>query len=256
MSCRERLYRRCEIVSTRRLGRDIFELAVAWEGPRPEPGQFYMLRAERSAVLLGRPISVFAADDRALSFVVAERGSGTRELGELREGDGILLEGPLGSAWETAAFEKPGTSRAGPPLALLGGGIGLAPIAFLARGLRAGSFDLFAGFRSGAWGLDGLSPRELRVFTEDGSLGVRGRVLDGFDPSNYAGIYACGPEPMLRALAGIAKDAGVPAWISLERRMACGVGACLGCTVRCRGGNRRACVEGPVFLAEEVIFNE
>ncbi len=256
MSCRERLYQRCELVSTKRLGGDIFELVVAWEGPRPEPGQFFMLRADRSAVLLGRPISVFAADDGTLSFVVAERGPGTRELGELREGDGIFLEGPLGGAWDTASFEKAAPSGTGLPLALLGGGIGLAPIAFLARRLPAGSFDLLAGFRSGAWGLDGLSPRELRVFTEDGSLGVRGRVLDGFDPSNYAGICACGPEPMLRALAAIAKSAGVPAWISLERRMACGVGACLGCTVRCKGGNRRACVEGPIFLAEELIYDE
>ena len=256
MSCRERLYRRRELVSNKRLGGEVFELAVSWGGPTPEPGQFFMLRAERSAVLLGRPISVFGVFETTLSFVIAERGLGTRELASLREGDGVLLEGPLGSAWEAGTKARRGDPRGDLPLALLGGGIGLAPIAFLARGLPAGAFDLYAGFRSGVWGLEGLSPRELRVFTEDGSLGRKGRVLDGFDPANYAGIYACGPEPMLRSLARIAREGGVPAWISLERRMACGVGACLGCAVRCKGGNRRACVEGPVFLAEEVIFDD
>jgi len=244
----------------RNLGPEVFELAVSWSDARPEPGQFFMLRAARSGVLLGRPISVYDADESTVTFAIVVRGAGTAELAELGEGDGILIEGPLGSSW---ALEEADPSRAagdlrdeGLPVALIGGGIGLAPILFLARSLRRTPYDLYAGFRSGTWGLAALSARRTLVFTEDGSAGTTGRVLDGFDASLYAGIYACGPEPMLRATAALAKAAGVPAWLSLERRMACGVGACLGCTVRTTKGNRRACVEGPIFRAEEVIFDE
>ena len=280
-SCRERAYLACDLVSNRGLGEGLFSLEVWWRGPRPEPGQFFMLRAARSAFLLGRPISVFAASDTTLTFILAERGGGTIELGGLREGDGIMLEGPLGTSWASAwagwgAGPRPSGTSGGPsgtskapggarqnveqlderPLALIGGGVGLAPVAFLARTLAPGSYDLHAGFRSGTWGLEGLRPERLLVHTEDGSAGLRGRVLDGLDASNYAGICACGPWAMLETVAALARDAGIPAWISLERRMACGVGACLGCSVRCKGGNRRACVEGPIFNAAEVLFGE
>lgn len=249
MSCGPRAYRRAVVRANRRLGGEVFELVAVWDGPAPAPGQFFMLRAERSAVLLGRPISVHAADDSSLSFVIAERGTGTRELAELREGESLMLEGPLGGAWPLPADE-------GGRVALVGGGIGLAPLFFLARSLAANSYDLFAGYRSGSWGLEGLAPGRLRVFTEDGSVGARGRVLDDFDPAPFSAIYACGPEPMLRKIAEIAATSGKRSWLSLERRMACGVGACLGCTVRTTGGNRRACVEGPIFGAEEVLFDD
>ncbi|MDA8409802.1 MAG: hypothetical protein M0001_05350, partial [Treponema sp.] len=159
-SCRERAYLACDLVSNRGLGEGLFSLEVSWRGPRPEPGQFFMLRAARSAFLLGRPISVFAASDTTLTFILAERGGGTIELGGLREGDGIMLEGPLGNSWASAwaglgagprpsdASRRPGGARqnAEPrderPLALIGGGVGLAPVAFLARTLAPGSYDL------------------------------------------------------------------------------------------------------------------
>ncbi|HUX38058.1 MAG TPA: dihydroorotate dehydrogenase electron transfer subunit [Rectinemataceae bacterium] len=251
-------YRREAVLSTRPLGEGIFELVASWQGPAPEAGQFFMMRAARSSLLLGRPISVFDAKEGSLAFVIAQRGEGTRELGELRPGDGLMLEGPLGSTWDFAAISAAGGEGGGgaKPIALVGGGIGLAPLAFLARALKAKSYDIYAGFRSASWGLEDLVPRETFVFTEDGSAGRKGRVLDGFDASRYASVHACGPEPMLRALARLAREAGVPAWLSLERRMACGVGACLGCTVRSTKGNRRACVEGPIFRAEEVFFDE
>jgi NAD(P)H-flavin reductase len=231
-----------------------------------------MLRAARSRVLLGRPISVFGYSGGILSFVIAERGEGTRELALLCDGEELLLEGPLGSGWPArpalAGRETIGAPDGVPiveawtqdrpekPVALVGGGIGLAPLAFLAGTLPPNSYDLHAGFRTGSWGLEGLHPRYAIVSTEDGSVGRRGRVLEGLEAARYSAIYGCGPEPMLVALAGIARAAGVPAWLSLERRMACGVGACLGCTVRTVKGNRRACVEGPIFDAEELLFDE
>jgi NAD(P)H-flavin reductase len=98
--------------------------------------------------------------------------------------------------------------------------------------------------------------RERVIATEDGTMGHTGRIPEFLDPSGYAAVYACGPEPMLRAVAVSAKQAGVPCFVSLERHMACGVGACLGCTVRTARGNRRCCADGPIFNAEEVFFDE
>jgi NAD(P)H-flavin reductase len=294
MSCHARAWSRETVISNRSLVPGCFELVTSWYGPEPEPGQFFMLRASRSGVLLGRPLSAYDSSVGRLSFVVAARGPGTRELGELYVGEGVMVEGPLGSAWARSSLiesllggdaREPGVAsltadstavdlalgtdgdvggvdvidgfegRQSRRLALVGGGIGLAPLFFLARRLPLGSYHLFAGYKSASWGLVDFEPEAVRVFTEDGSEGRRGRVLDGFDATGYSAIVACGPEPMLRGVAALATAAGIPAWISLETRMACGVGACLGCTVRTTKGNRRACVEGPVFPAEEVIFD-
>jgi len=250
----EKAFLREAVLERRDLGRSgrapaLFELLISWAGPAPRPGQFFMLRAERSAFLLGRPISVLGAAPGTLSFAIAERGGGTAELGGLRAGDGILLEGPLGSAWP-ASGDIPGSG----PLALIGGGIGLAPLLFLAAGLPHNAYILFAGYRSEPWGLEALPADRLRVFTEDGSAGRKGRVLEGFEAAPHSALLACGPRPMLRSVAALSAASGVPAWLSLEKRMACGVGACLGCSVRTREGRRRACVEGPVFRAEELVW--
>jgi NAD(P)H-flavin reductase len=101
-----------------------------------------------------------------------------------------------------------------------------------------------------------LAARALILSTEDGSQGVKGRILDFFNPSGYSGVFACGPEPMLKAVRRACIAYGVQCYISLERKMACGVGACLGCTVRTTLGNRRCCVDGPIFYAGEVIFED
>jgi NAD(P)H-flavin reductase len=193
---------------------------------------------------------------------LVRRGKGTGELAALREGDEAELTGPLGNAWGDFLPSKKG------PLALIGGGIGIAPLlAFAAElaGERPGRhFDFYAGFRTlrgaeereGLLGPAGFRARKTVIATEDGTAGHRGRIPGFFDPAGYAAVYACGPEPMLRAVAASAQQAGVPGFVSLERHMACGVGACLGCTVRTTQGNRRCCADGPVFSAEELCFDE
>ncbi|MEI6386751.1 MAG: dihydroorotate dehydrogenase electron transfer subunit [Spirochaetota bacterium] len=252
-----RSYAREVIIGNLALAPGSFELRTSWSGTAPRPGQFFMLRAARSQVLLGRPISVYDAGPLWLSFAITGRGPGTLELSGLQCGDAVMLEGPLGSAWkDRGVWPHTGAARGEKPLALVGGGIGLAPLLFLAKELGEGSYDLHAGFRSGCWGLHASKARRLLISTEDGSVGNKGRVLDSFEAHDYAMILACGPEPMLRAVAELAKAAAVPALLGLERRMACGVGACLGCAVRTTGGNRRACVEGPIFAAEELLFDE
>jgi NAD(P)H-flavin reductase len=208
-------------------------------------------------MLLGRPISVFGWDGPSalVRFLIARRGRGTGELAALGTGEKAELTGPLGNAWAdmAAASEQAGPRR---PPALIGGGIGTAPLAAFGADLEPGSFDFYAGFRTGSFGPEGLQPRSLIIASEDGSAGLRGRIPDFLEPAKYSAVYACGPEPMLKAVAGACKKAGVPCFISVERRMACGAGACLGCTVRTTGGNRRCCADGPIFRAEELLFDE
>jgi NAD(P)H-flavin reductase len=201
---------------------------------------------------------------RRVSFLVLQKGRGTAELGLLREGEEVALTGPLGNRW--ADFFTLG-SAASKPIALVGGGIGIAPLIALADELLPGSggitgnavehpsgFDFYAGFRSASFGLDKLPAGKLVIASEDGSEGHKGRVPDFVEYQNYAAVFACGPIPMLKAVAEKSNAAGVPCFISMETRMACGAGACLGCTITTTRGNRRCCADGPIFPAEEVIF--
>jgi NAD(P)H-flavin reductase len=129
-------------------------------------------------------------------------------------------------------------------------------LAFYAGELEGREFDFYAGFRSDPFGLEGIKPRSLIMASEDGSEGLKGQILDFFSPFGYRLVCVCGPEAMLKAAASICADEGVPCLVSLEKRMACGVGACLGCTVQTWKGNRHCCVDGPVFNAQELKFDE
>jgi NAD(P)H-flavin reductase len=261
----------CTLLKTTPLTGDIIRLDFEWRGPAPKSGQFFMVKAHRSCVLLARPISVAFWDAGTVSFLVALRGKGTVELFEMaassegqRSADKAELIGPLGNGWGDAAGEFAAQGQ----IALVGGGIGVAPLLGFASelagrkssgGLKT-TVDFFVGFRGNIPEFDGLlaaaGADAVVVATEDGSNGRRGLVTDYLDAAKYAAIYACGPEAMLKAVAGMAKKVGVPCFISMERRMACGVGACLGCTVRTVHGNKRCCTDGPVFSADEVIFDE
>jgi NAD(P)H-flavin reductase len=241
----------------------VFRLDFDWPGPVPAAGQFFMLKAPRGASFLGRPLSVYRWDNsRRLSFLILKKGRGTEELSRLRPGEEAALTGPLGNRWRD--FTGPGIgggSRGGAggtsgKIALVAGGIGIAPLSALGNEL-GGGFDLYAGFKSLPFGLESLEEKadELVIASEDGSGGRKGRIPDFLEAGKYRALFACGPEPMLQALAEKSGKAGVPCYISMERRMACGVGACLGCTVETAGGNRRCCADGPIFPAREIYFN-
>jgi NAD(P)H-flavin reductase len=238
---------------------EIFSLDFTWEGPAPKAGQFFMIRPRRSSLFLARPLSVARwepAPNSTLGFLVARRGGGTGELLDMRAGEEAELTGPLGNAW--GDFLPP----QGKP-ALVGGGIGVAPLRAFAGELGRGAYDFYAGFKTrfpNAGERDSLLgpavfANRVVISTEDGGEGLQGRIPDFLDPAGYAAVYACGPEPMLKALAKRCGAAGVPCFVSMERRMACGVGACLGCTVKTAGGNRRCCADGPIFPAGEIIFD-
>ena len=238
----------------------IFELAIerrieetGSRIPKPQAGQFFMLKAHPSSVFLMRPVSVFMCDDGEIRFLIQKKGAGTEELCALREGERVRLLGPSGRG-----FLLPNKINAAAPLrvALVGGGIGVAPIAYLASFLAEKSFDLFAAFRSSVYGIGEAAARASRAFiaTEDGSAGVRGMLTAIFNPIEYDLVYACGPLPMLKYVKAACAEHGVRAFLSTESRMACGAGACLGCTVETKAGRKRCCVDGPVFPAEELII--
>lgn len=210
-----------------------------------------------------------------ITFLILLKGQGTLELCSLKEGDFVTGIGPLGNEFprpEAAgeagvasqtgiadktddAFKASGASR----VCIIGGGIGVAPVAGFASTLAAGSYDFYACFKSGKYGLEYVEPAKLVITTDDGSEGIKGMLPDAFtaeQAAEYSAVYACGPEPMLRYVQNVCAEAGVRCWLSMEARMACGVGACLGCTITTTEGNRRCCKDGPVFDGATLIFPE
>jgi len=239
------------------------------DGPRPAPGQFYMLAAARcwgsggERPFLPRALSVMQAPDRSdeLQFLLEDVGPGTERLCELDRGDRLRLLGPLG-----VGFADPGEGRR--PL-LVGGGVGIAPLVIMRDALLAGH-DLrngsmvgggptspppttLLGFRDA----DHAAGAELlpgaRIATDDGSVGHHGPVtellLDELHLDAHATVYACGPPAMLEAVRIICAERELPAQLALEAPMACGFGACNGCVVETTDGYARVCVDGPVFEA-------
>jgi NAD(P)H-flavin reductase len=259
----------CELICHNSINREIFRLDFVWPGEGrsaraavPKAGQFFMIKPQRSAVFLARPISVAQWQDNTLSFLIALRGKGTQELAAMQNGEKAELIGPLGNAWTD--FLPSVENGVNKPIALVGGGIGLAPLNALLAEKTKYQFDLYAGFRTGfetaeekitLLGTHSVTANII-VATEDGKEGHKGRITDFLEPEKYAAVCACGPQPMLKAVAEKCKAANVSCFISMERRMACGVGACLGCTVHTVSGNRRCCADGPIFKAEEVVFDE
>ncbi|AEF83297.1 dihydroorotate dehydrogenase [Leadbettera azotonutricia] len=240
----------CECLSYDEINEETISLEFSWPGPQPRGGQFFMMKAEFGGVFLGRPISTAGWEAPGiLRFIIARRGRGSEELMNLRPGNRAELSGPLGNCWADAGAVIPEG-----PAALISGGVGVAPLACYAPELGKRSYDFYAGFKNRPYGLENVKPRSLVIATEDGSEGLEGRIPDFFSPKGYSIVFSCGPVPMLKTVAAICEESGVPCYISMERHMACGTGACLGCTVKTRTGNRRCCADGPIFNAVEVVW--
>jgi dihydroorotate dehydrogenase electron transfer subunit len=226
------------------------------------PGQFVQIRAAHGDgidPLLARPISLCAADpatgEIGLLFKIV--GRGTALLAEFQPGETARLLGPIGRG-----FTVPETASR---IALVGGGVGMPPLYYLAATLHRTrpqvAVTLCYGGRTAAdllllpaW--EALGAR-LLLATDDGSRGHHGLVIDPFaaEITRFDYVAACGPRPMLRAVQQIALAKGIPGQLSLEARMACGVGACLGCVCGTIAGNKRICIDGPVFALDEVTFD-
>jgi NAD(P)H-flavin reductase len=184
------------------------------------------------------------AGEQELHFLIEDVGPGTKRLCELQPGDELLLVGPLG-----AGFAPPRAGRA--PL-LVGGGVGIAPLAIWQDELGAPTSALL-GFRDAAHAAGAVLLDRPQVATDDGSVGHHGLVIDllidRLDEDDHVEVYACGPPAMLEAVRELCAGREVPAQLALESGMACGFGACFGCVVPTRRGLIRLCLEGPVLDA-------
>ncbi len=233
-----------------------FDFAAPALCEEAKPGQFVMVECSKGTVpFLRRAISINQCKDGVLSLMFAVVGEGTEALSEMQEGDTVSLLGPLGRGFDLEIRDS--------KIVMIGGGIGKAPFEYLADVLLTKNNDLtfIAGGRSKAQlqGLASYSGKDVRLLyaTEDGSLGTKGFVSTYFEAiKDCDRIYACGPTPMLAAVKRFADESEISCQLSLEGKMACGVGVCLGCT--CRSGNPDAavypkvCQDGPVFWSEEV----
>ncbi|MCZ6688583.1 MAG: dihydroorotate dehydrogenase electron transfer subunit [Planctomycetota bacterium] len=222
---------------------------------RARPGQFAMIRPRPGTdPLLNRPFSFYDVDPEAgtVTFLCLDLGLGSRLIGQMREGDRILLIGPLGNT-----FVPPERGRA----VFVAGGVGVAPFLHLGKELGGGTL-LFGGRNRGAIvDIDALEAAGIEVLpaTDDGSLGRKGFVTDllhehlekrGHDVT----LYGCGPNPMLRILCQMAIEKDIPCQVSIDQKMACGFGTCMGCMVMTTDGYRKVCTAGPVFEARDLAW--
>jgi len=229
------------------------------ETPEPRPGQFAMIAAaerwgggQDERPYLARAFSVARRRVGESHFLLEDVGPGTKRLCELREGEGLWALGPLGKG-----FEPPTERRRA---ILVGGGVGIAPLAILQDALEAEAereVTVLLGFRDRARAEGAALLRGAQVATDDGSVGHHGLLTELLSKELYrdsrAQVYACGPAPMPEAVRAMCTTRDVPAQLALEAGMACGFGACFGCAVPKRGGGYlRVCVDGPVIDASEL----
>jgi len=268
----------------------LLKLSAPTIGPFVQPGQFVHLLVPRlKEAVLRRPFSVFKADDEGLSILYATVGAGTDSMRSVQPGESIDLIGPLGTGFPTLGKDKT------LPV-LVAGGYGNAALYLQAKNLPVKGIAFFGGrsakdilcvdeFKALGW--------DVRVTTDDGSLGMKGLVTAALDPwleeqmsedrgqgsgvsdqrnefktvGDFKGgglasleLFACGPNAMLKAVGDRALKKGITAWLSMDRNMACGVGACLTCVIKRKTATgwewARCCKDGPVFNAEEILWEE
>ncbi len=246
------------VISQQEIATGIYEMWLKTElAASAKPGQFICLYTADGGKLLPRPISICEVNDKkdALRIVYRVAGAGTKEFSTYKSGQPVPILGCLGNGFPIEEGE-------GKTAFLFGGGIGVPPILQLAKE-RTGKSIILAGYRNSETFLkeDFEKYGEFHIATEDGSVGTCGNVMDAIEKEGLSAdiIYACGPMPMLRAIKKYAEEKGIKAYISLEERMACGVGACLGCVCKTKEkdhhsnvNNARICTDGPVFEAAEV----
>lgn len=222
------------------------------------PGQFVGVYPVNKATLLPRPISVCEVDPErsAIRLVYRVVGSGTAEFSLYQPDDYIMLLGPLGNGFPLDAAQ-------GKNVVVMGGGIGVPPLLETAKRVKGAKVSAVMGYRNSETFLSDEFEKyaDMYVATEDGSVGTKGNVIDAIKENNVPCdvIFACGPMPMLRAIKAYAAEIGAKAYLSLEERMACGVGACLGCICKTKEidehshvHNARICTDGPVFDADDL----
>ncbi len=267
-----------EVVSQSLLAEGVMDLKLKCSlAEDAHPGQFVGIFPKNKSTLLPRPISIcdFDANEQTLRIVYRIAGSGTAEFSLYQAGESVDVLGVLGNGFP---LEKADGKR----VLIIGGGIGVPPLLGLSKALSAGAdkekasgteenkanvtpseIHMVMGYRDSENFLADEFKQygNLHIATEDGSVGTKGNVIDACRAENIKAdvIYACGPMPMLRGVKAYAEEIGAKAYLSLEERMACGVGACLGCICKTKNvdehshvKNARICTDGPVFDADDL----
>ena len=243
------------IIRQEMIGTEIFSMIIQAKeiAVQAKPGQFVDLYSADGSKLLPRPISLCEIDREAgtLRLVYRIAGKGTAEFSKLTSEHTIDVLGPLGNGFNLEDGKA----------ILIGGGIGIPPMLQLAKELKCEK-SIVLGYRDEEFLSEEFKPYgEVYKSSDNGAIGVKGTVMDAIKEYGIEGthIYACGPTPMLRAIQQYALENGIRAQLSLEERMACGVGACLACVCKSKEvdhhsnvNNKRVCKDGPVFYAEEV----
>jgi dihydroorotate dehydrogenase electron transfer subunit len=265
----KRFQKKAKIISNKRIALCYHKLVLdaAFIAGSARPGNFLMVKvtegigeAGETGPLLRRPLSVHKLSGSTLDRVellYEVIGEGTRILSQKKAGEQLDIIGPLGNGFEIGAQEK----KSG--IILAAGGIGVAPLVFLAQSLNGSDVTVLVGARTKLQLLCIADFKKLgcdvRIATDDGTAGFHGRVTGLLEKHLASGsdkkhvLYGCGPDPMLRAIADISRRYSLPAQVSLEAHMACGVGACLGCVVQTQRGYERVCKEGPVFKSGDLM---
>lgn len=249
------------VLSQTTIATDIYDMWIETKLAQDAlPGQFVCIYPKDKSTLLPRPISICEVDKNTNKIRIVYRiaGKGTLEFSQYKRGDNIEILGTLGNGFPISEVSIDQN------VILIAGGIGIPPMLELSKQVN-GNQSIVLGYRNQQLFLKEELEKNGKVYiaTEDGSVGTKGNVMDAISEHNVEGtiIFACGPMPMLRAIKQYAQVHKIKAYLSLEERMACGVGACLGCV--CKTGkkdhhsnvnNTRICTDGPVFLADDVLI--
>lgn len=241
-------YSKVKIIENIEISKNIYKVVVERKD-NIIAGQFYMLRSWGEEPYLSRPISVHSFSEETIEFLYEVRGRGTEYFSELKTGDTMEILGPLGNGFDMDKIKG--------KVAIVTGGIGIAPMYQVMKDLKDSKIDFFAGFREESYCVEYMSKfaENTIIATESGKEGYKGYVIDKLDPSKYDYILTCGPTPMMNVLKKICEEKDIPLYVSMESNMACGIGACLGCTCNTVRGKERICKEGPVFLSKEVTLD-
>ena len=248
------------VVSQEQIATDIFSMWIRTEAAETaRPGQFISMYTNDGSKLLPRPISICEIDKEngtlRVVYRVTGENTGTEQFSKMKAGDTLPIIGPLGNGFPLEKAE-------GKKAFLMGGGIGVPPILELAKQLHCEK-QIIIGYRDEETFLRKEFEENGTVYisTEDGSVGTKGNVMDAIRANALSAdiIMACGQTPMLRAIKNFAEENDIECYISMEERMACGIGACLGCVCKSKEKdhhtnvhNKRCCKDGPVFLSTEV----
>lgn len=249
----------CQVIENREIHPKYYLLRVKCEKSKEaaKAGQFFMLKLKNGITLLRRPISLHYIDREAgvLEFYYESKGSGTNELSHLKVGETINLQGPLGRGFTTNLSDK--------TLVLIGGGMGLAPMKLLIDELKKDNRVIFIAGGRGAFALKildnfNLDGVETHICTDDGSQGKHGNVVEILkevikDNGSIHMVMSCGPHRMMEVVAETAQKSDIHCEISLEERMACGVKACVGCSIKTLTGMKKVCHDGPVFDSKTIV---